>query len=132
MNLAQVYQGVAIGNFGGFPEDSFKNAFGRRGVKFCKEAAKVANAAIAKRYPFYNKGGIAVLGEVYCNIAKPDSDWILEICLSESGPYYRTNNGKGGYSPNIWIGGYGIGRDLKDFTTESLAGVIRKFLDGAG
>lgn len=131
MNLGQVYQGVAIGSFGGYPEESFKNTFGKRGVKFCREAAKLAYAEIPPRYPFHNMGGIAVLGEVYCNLANPKTDRVLEICLSESGPFYRTN-GKGGYGPNIWISGYGVGRGLKEFTVESMASVIRKFLEGAG
>lgn len=129
MNLAQVYQGVAIGSFGGYPEESFKKTFGRRGVKFCREAAKYANAEILPRYPYHNRGGIAVLGEVYCNISNPKTDRVLEICLSESGPFYRTN-GKGGFGPNIWIGGYGVGKSLGEFTVESMAGVIRKFLEG--
>ena len=131
MNFAQVYQGVVIGSFGGYPEDKFKNAFGKRGVRFCKAAASLAGATINQKYPYHNKGGVAVLGEVYCNIANPKTDRVLEICLSESGPFYRIN-GKSGYGPNIWIDGYGSGRRLKEFTVESMAGVIRKFLDGAG
>lgn len=131
MNIAQVYQGVDIGSFGGYPEESFKTAFGRRGVKFCREAARFANAEIMPRYPYHNKGGIAVLGEVYCNIPNSKTERVLEICLGETGPFYRTN-GKGGYGPNIWICGYGVGRGLKEFTVESLASVIRKFLKEPG
>jgi len=137
MNLKTVYEGVNVGQLGGYPDPEIKNRFGLRGVKFCKDAANLAGGTFKKGYPYHNKGGIAVLGEVYAHIQHP-SGILLEIVLAESGPYYRTNGQimankelTYGYGPNISMGGKFFNDEnlkLEAWTEEKLAEVIRKFL----
>jgi hypothetical protein len=131
MNLKTVYQGIQIGNLGQYPSHELKTRFGLRGVGYCRGAAKLAGATFKKGYPYYNEGGVAVLGEVYAYIQHPNGV-VLEIILAESCPYYRTNgmimaNGglTFGYGPNIRMMD-----NLESWTEEKLAGVIRKFLQG--
>lgn len=135
MNLAKVYEGVNVGGLASYPDLQVKSNFGRRGKKFMKDACKLAGISPMQKYPSYNPGGIAVLGDVYCNIAHPTKERRLEIILSEGGPFYRTNSLKGGsdYGPNIWIGGF-YNRDirkLKGFTEDSMANIIREFISGS-
>lgn len=137
MNLKTVYEGVKLGSLGTYPTHETKTRFGLRGVNFCRGAAKLSGAVPKKGYPYHNKGGIAVFGEVYFNIEHPSNGETLEICLAESGPYYRTN-GPRGYGININLG-HGSNRIvmgppqekyLEEWTEEKMAEVIRKFLKG--
>jgi hypothetical protein len=87
-----------------------------------------------KGYPYHNIGGIAVFGEVYFYIDRPDGER-LEIILAESGPYYRTN-GPRGYGVNINLGHSNMlvmGRPshklLAEWTEEKMAQVIKNFME---
>lgn len=132
MNLAKVYEGVNIGRLGTYPDEKVKITFGKRGVKFCKDAFACLGLFPDKGYPYHNKGGIAVFGEVYCTYTHPVTGTKLEIILGETGPLYRTNGNAGvGYGPNMWIGGYPTSMaKLEAFTESSLAAVVRVFMEG--
>ena len=131
MNLKTVYEGISVGTLGDYPTEDNKTRFGLRGMNFCRGAAKLAGVTLDKGYPYHNKGGIAGLGEVYCNISHPSNKEVLEICLAESTPYYRTN-GPRGYGNNVSMGREPFsGKDiLEEWTEEKLAEVIRKFMAG--
>lgn len=113
-----------------------KASFGKEGCAFINEAFRKAgvppdlinkNASPVKRYPYHNKGGPAVVGEVYCNITREDGIK-LEICMSEYGFYYRTND-RGLYGNNVYPCGFGT-QPNKAYTTDDLSDVIYQFVSG--
>lgn len=129
MNLFEMYKGMPLSTY---PDYEFKQRYGRKGVKFIKEACKLAGVTSIKKYPYHNKGGGAVMGEVYGKIQHPTKNRVLEICLCEMAPYYRTN-GEGGYGTNIFPCGMGINTEkLEKFTEVELSEIIKKFIEGNG
>ncbi len=133
MNLDKVYE---AGFNCGYPDEKVKANFGRRGKKFLADACRLAGVSPMPKYPSFNPGGMAGMGDVYCYIAHPDEtkNRRLEIFIGEMGAFYRTNDLRGGskFGPNIWIDGpYNHNHTiLKMFTEEYMVEVIRKFLDG--
>jgi hypothetical protein len=128
MNLKELYQDVRVTYVSGMGYDTTnKERFGRRAVRFLRRACKLANIQPDKRYPYFNRGGPAVLGEVYLTITKSDQSSRIEFIFGEklcfeTGALYRTNAGKfwNNYGQNIW---------LKEETTEDdIAKIIRDFM----
>lgn len=125
MNIREVYN---------YNQPHSKGTFGTTGVAFFNEAFRMSlfkpdlinqHASPVKRYPYHNKGGPAVVGEVYCNITRDDGVK-LEMCMSEYGFYYRTNDG-GDYGANIYPGGSGT-QPSKEYNSDALADVIHRFM----
>jgi hypothetical protein len=128
MNLKELYQNAKVTYVSGCGYDTTnKERFGRRAVLFLKRACKLANIKPDKRYPYFNRGGPAVLGEVYLTITKPNQSSRIEFIFGEkmsfeTGALYRTNSGKfwNNFGQNIW---------LKETTTEeSIAKIIQDFM----
>jgi hypothetical protein len=129
MNLKELYQDAKVTYVSGMGYDTTrKERFGRRAVVFLRRACKLANIQPDKRYPYFNRGGPAVLGEVYLTITKPNQSRRIEFIFGEklfgTGALYRTNCGMfwNQYGNNIW---------LKEETTEAdIAKIIREFMVG--
>jgi hypothetical protein len=129
MTLKQLYQNAKVTLLanGGYDTKN-KEIFGRKAVSFLRRACKLAGVQPDKKYPYHNKGGPAVLGEVYCNITLPDNSSHLEFIFGEnlfgSVALYRTNTGKfwNQFGRNIWL--------QKETTEEDIAQIIRNFLTG--
>jgi hypothetical protein len=68
---------------GGGYNTTQKKRFGRRAVLFLRRACKLANIKPDKGYPYLNRGGNAVLGDVYLNITQPDNSSRLEFIFGE-------------------------------------------------
>jgi len=126
MTLKQLYQNAKVTLLanGGY-DTTQKEIFGRKAVSFLKRACNLAGVQPDKGYPHFNRGGPAVLGEVYCNITLPDQSSRLEFIFGEylfgTGAFYRTNSGMfwNNFGPNIW---------LQEETTENdVANIIRNF-----
>jgi hypothetical protein len=129
MNLKTLYENAKVTLMpSGCYDTHQKELFGKRAVSFLRRACKLAGVKPDKKDPHFNRGGPAVLGEVYCNITLPDNSSRLEFIFGEnlfgSGALYRTNAGKfwNQFGRNIW---------LQEETTENdIANIIRNFSAG--
>jgi hypothetical protein len=128
MILKDLYQDAKVTYVsGGGYDTTQKERFGRRVVLFLRRACKLANIQPDKRYPYFNRGGPAVLGEVYLTITKSDQSSRIEFIFGEkmgfeTGALYRTKCGKfwNHFGPNIWL--------KEDTTEEDIAKIIRTFM----
>ena len=128
MNLKKLYANARVTlTSGGWYCTRNKELFGKRAVQFLRTACKIAGIKPDKGYPYFNRGGPAVLGDVYLNITLPDNSHRLEFIFGErlcfeTGALYRTNAGKfwNQYGQNIWL--------KEDATEEDVARLIREFM----
>lgn len=128
MNLKELYKDAKVTYVsGGGYDTTQKERFGRRSVLFLRRACKLANIKPDKKYPYFNRGGPAVLGDVYLNITKADQSSRLEFIFGEkmcfeTGALYRTNSGKfwNNFGQNIWL--------KEETTEEDIAKIIKTFM----
>ena len=128
MTLKDLYQNAKVTLMpGGGYDTRNKEIFGKRALSFFRRACKIAGIKPDKGYPHYNRGGPAVLGDVYCYITLPDQSSRIEFIFGEkmcfeTGALYRTNAGRywNQYGPNIWL--------KKEITEDDVARIIREFM----
>lgn len=125
---------MKVGTIYNYADPSTKEEFAKKALAFLKKSAKLAGvlpdlknpkASPVKRYPYYNKGGEAVLGDAYLNITKEGT--VLEIIMGDSGLFYRTKK-ENQYGNNNWPCGFGREMRASDYDEEKLAGVITRFM----
>jgi hypothetical protein len=129
MNLKRLYRNAKVSLItGGGYDTRQKEIFGRKVIQFLRKACKLAGVTPDKRYPYFNRGGPAVLGDAYLHITLPDNSRRLEFILGEkicfeTGAVYRTNSGKywNDYGRNIWL--------KQETTEEDIARIIREFFE---
>jgi hypothetical protein len=126
MTLKDLYQNTRVTLMpGGGYDTRNKEIFGKRALSFLRRACRLAGVKPDKGYPYFNRGGPAVLGDVYLNITLPDNSRRLEFIFGEklfqSGALYRTNSGRywNQYGRNIWL--------PEETTEEDVARIIREF-----
>jgi len=129
MNLQALYANGRVTPMpGGGYDTRNKELFGKRAISFLRRACKLAGVKPDKKYPYFNRGGNAVLGDVYLNITLPDNSSRLEFIFGDklfgTGALYRTNSGRywNCYGRNIWL--------REETTEEDIAKIIRNFLAG--
>jgi len=128
MNLKELYKDARVTMVsGGGYDTTNKERFGRRAVLFLRRACKLANIKPDKGYPYFNRGGNAVLGDVYLNITQSDNSSRLEFIFGEklcfeTGALYRTNSGKfwNNFGQNIWL--------KEETTEEDIAKIIKTIM----
>lgn len=116
-----------------YAHPSTKEQFATKAMAFLKKACQSAGvqpdllnekASPVKRYPYFNRGGVAVLGEAYLHITRGET--VLEVIMGESF-LYRTRV-KNQYGNNNYPCGYENTSRAKDYTEDNLAQVIKKFM----
>lgn len=117
-----------------YADPSTKEMFATKAKAFFKKACKLAGvepdltnpkASPVKRYPTFNPGGPAVLGDVYCYLTKGDTT--LEMIMGDSGFYYRTKKCNQ-YGNNNFPCGWGREKAADKYDEVSLSAVIKKFM----
>ena len=117
-----------------YADPSTKEQFASKALAFLKKACKLAGtnpdlinekASPIKRYPYFNPGGPAVVGDAYLHITKGDT--VLEIVMGESGLYYRTKKGNQ-YGTNNFPCGFGRAVRADNYSEIEMSSVIKKFV----
>ncbi len=117
-----------------YAHPSNKEVFASKARAFLKKSAKLAGilpdlinekASPVKRYPYFNPGGPAVLGDVYFEVSK--GELTLEIVMGDSGLYYRTKEGNQ-YGVNNFPCGFGLTVRASKYSELEMSEVFNRFM----
>lgn len=117
-----------------YADPTTKDLFASKAKAFLNKSCKLAGvlpdllnekASPVKRYPYFNPGGPAIVGDVHLNVTKGVAT--LEICMGENGLFYRTKEGNQ-YGNNTFPCGWGRAVKADKYGEIEMSAVIKKFI----